>query len=192
MQPLDPVGAVQAEGEAIQAGIGIGTAQAGGVVVLGGVGSGPGLASLDVGPFEVEESQGKQNGVAPLEVELVGDGGHPGVVGGVTMVGLGAVAVVKAGLGEQAEEVVEVVAGSGLVPFDQADGDELAQGLPGGVRVQLPDGGSGGLVEGAGEDGQGTPAALEVGSEEVVAEADGGIDQVEAGAGVLEGFEVVS
>ncbi len=66
----------------------------------------------------------------------------------------------QAGVGEEAREVVEAVAGGGLVPFQHAELEQFAERVLRRVRFGLPEGGGGPQVERVGEDGECAPEFL--------------------------------
>ncbi len=161
LQPGNPLLGVQAQIEAIGTGVGEISRQTRGRGVALPAGRGPGLPHLDVGAFQVEQGQAAQDVLTPFEVEVVGDAEHGQVMGRVAVMGSLARRFVQAGRetvgGEQADQVVQGVAGEGGVPGDEAVAQQLAERFPRLVLLQCPDRGSGSTVEGGREDGEHAP-----------------------------------
>src|ERR1043165_3443535 len=93
-----------------------------------------------------------------------------------------ALLVAQAGVGEEAREVVEAVARNPIIPIQKTVLEEVSEFVLRGVLLKLPDCRGGARVEGRGEDGECAPELLQVFAEQVVAEAERGLD-------FAEGFE---
>src|SRR6185369_13993263 len=178
-EPPDSLRGAETEIEAIGPGMGVPKTELGRGLIAGNVVRGPGLARSDVGPLEVKQPQAAQQVRASPEIEVIGPCQNGSVMHRVPALRLCALFGAATAVREDPREVVEAV--PAIVTVHQAPSDQVPEGRFRRFQLQSPDRSRRGGVEGGWKDGQGAKAIRRFFRQEIVGEAQRGVDQPQAG-----------
>ena len=152
---------------------------------------GPCLPGLNVRPLQVEQRQPTHDVLPAFEVEGVGCAQHILEMFRVPALRDGAFRIFQPGVGEETGEIVQAVAGCGLVPLYQTVLDQSVERVLCLVRLKFPNCCGRCPIKSVWEYGQYAPQLLEFGTQQLVTQAERCIDQFEPRLRVCESPHVV-